>query len=72
MPVGRPNRRAFIAGLGGAAVWPAVGGAQQPAMPVIGYIWTGSRDSDAFRLRGAFDYSAPLSNPRIHPTTTKR
>jgi hypothetical protein len=24
--------------------------AQQPAMPVIGYIGTGSRESDAFRL----------------------
>ena len=30
MPVGRTNRRAFIAGLGGAAAWPMVGQAQQP------------------------------------------
>jgi putative ABC transport system substrate-binding protein len=32
------NRREFIAGLGSAAAWPMVAGAQRPSVPVIGWL----------------------------------
>jgi putative tryptophan/tyrosine transport system substrate-binding protein len=48
------GRRKFLATLGGAAAaWPLAARAQQPAMPIVGFV-AGRSPEESVRLGGAF------------------
>jgi putative ABC transport system substrate-binding protein len=48
------KRRTFIAGIGSAVAWPIVARAQQPTMPVLGFLSPQSAELDYKIVTGPF------------------
>jgi putative tryptophan/tyrosine transport system substrate-binding protein len=46
------GRRKFLATLGSAAAWPLAAGAQQPTMPVVGFLHVASANPFAHLVAG--------------------
>jgi putative ABC transport system substrate-binding protein len=62
------KRREFIAGLGGAAVWPVVARAQQAAVPVIGWLNVPAAPGTVERYLPAFKEGLADSGYLLGPT----
>ena len=69
------KRRTFITLLGGAAAWPLAASAQQPTMPVIGFLHAGSPSErvhlvaamrEGLRARGYIEANPIGGNPYLN------